>query len=95
MIKLLKVKHGQVIISTLRNNKHIGIEKSTSRRWFYSSLGKQLIYFLLDNGMMSCSCLNIELLKIMEQGKIRPKLKMLTLNHIKHKPVGRNALSLI
>ena len=35
---------------------------------FYPTLSKQLIHFLLINGMMSCICLNIELLEIMEQG---------------------------
>ena len=51
----LKVKYGLETTSTLMNNKNIGIETSTNRRWFYSSLSAQLIYLLLDNGMMSCS----------------------------------------
>ena len=79
----------------LRNNKHTGIETSTTRRLLYHSLSKQLIHFLLDNGKMNCSCLNIEVLEIMEQGKTRPVLKMVTLDYIKHKPVGSNAPQLI
>ena len=79
----------------LRNNKHTGIETSTTKRWFNSSLSKQLIHFLLNNGMISCSWLNVELLEIKEQGRMRPKLMMVTLNHIKHKPVGSNAPPLI
>ena len=71
MIKLPKVKYGPEATSILRKNKHIGIETSTTRRSLYSSLSKQLIYFLLDKGMMSYNCLNIELLEIMEQGKWR------------------------
>ena len=66
MIKLLKVKYGSETTSICRNSKHSGIETSNTRWWFYSSLGKQLIYVILDNGMMSCSCLNIELLEITE-----------------------------
>ena len=70
-IKLLNVKYGPETTSTLRNNKHIGIETSTTRRWFYSSLSKQLIYLLLENGMMSCCYCNIEQLEIMEQVRMR------------------------
>ena len=44
---------------------------------------------------MSYSCLNVELLEIMEQGRMWPSLKMVTLNHIKHKPVGSNTSLLI
>ena len=62
----------------LRNNKHTGIETSNTRRWFCCSLLKQLIHFLLSNEMMSCSCLNIELPEVMEQGRVSPKLKMVT-----------------
>ena len=83
MIKLLMVKYGPET-SVLRNNNDIGIETSITRRWFYSSLSKQLIYFPLDNWMMICSCFNIEPLEIMEQGRMRPKLKMVTLNYIKY-----------
>ena len=78
-IKLLKVKYGPETTSTHRNDKHTGIETSTTRRWFYHSLSKELIYFLLNNGMMNCSCLNIEPIIITEQGMMRPKLKMVTL----------------
>ena len=60
VIKQLKVKYGQESTSMLRNNKHTGKETSTTRNWFYSSLNKQLIYLLLDNGMMSFSCLNTD-----------------------------------
>ena len=48
-------------------------------------------YFLSDNGMMSCNCLNIELLEITEQGRMGPNLKMVTLHHFKHLPVGSGA----
>ena len=68
IIKLPKVKYGPET-SILNSNKPIGIETSSIRRLFYSSLSKQLIYFLLDNEMMSYSCLNIEPLDIMEQGR--------------------------
>ena len=60
MIKLLKIKYGLQTTSMLRNNKHIGIETKTTRRWFNCSLRKQLIH-LLNNWMMSCSHLHIEL----------------------------------
>ena len=53
MIKLLKAEYRPETTSTL------GIETSTSRRWFYSSLSKQLISFLLDDELQ---LLNIELL---------------------------------
>ena len=79
-IKPFKVKHGSEATSTLRNNKYTGIETSTSRRWLYCSLSKWLIHFLLNNGMMSYSCLHTELPEIMEQGRTSPKLKMVTLN---------------
>ena len=52
-------------------------------------------HFLLYNGMMLCSCLNIKPLEITQQGRMRPKLNMVTLNHIKHKPVGSKAPPLI
>ena len=66
MIKPLKVKYGWKITSMFRDSKHIGIETSTIRRCFYSFLSKQLIYFLLGNEKISCSCLNIELPEITE-----------------------------
>ena len=88
IIKPLTVKYGTETTSTLRNSKHTGIETSSTRRWFYCSLSKQLIHFLLDNGMVCCSCLIIELLEITEQGRTWPKLKMVILNHIMHKPDG-------
>ena len=68
MIKMLKVKCGPETTHTIRNNKHIGIETSTTRKWFYSSLIEKLIYLLLDKGMMSCICLNIEPLEIPDKG---------------------------
>ena len=95
MIKLLKVKDRPETTSMLGNSKHTGIKTSTTRRWFYHSLSKQLIHFLLDNGMMSCSCLKFEALEIMDQGSMGTKLKMVTPNHIKHKHVGSNGPSLI
>ena len=69
-IKPLKVKYGPETTSMLRNNKHAGIETSITRRWFYHFLSKQLIHFLLNNGMIRCSCLNIDLPEIMEQGRM-------------------------
>ena len=95
MIKILKVKYGLEAASALRNNKHTGIKTNTTRRWINCSLRKQLIHLLLNNGMMSCSHLYIELPEVTEQGRAWPKLKMVTLNHIKDKPVRSNALPLI
>ena len=77
-----------------RNNKHTQIETSSTRRWFNDCIRKQHIN-LLNNGMVSCSHLHIELLEITEQGRAWPKLKMVTLNHIKHTPVRSNASQLI
>ena len=88
MITLLKVKYGPKTTSILRNNEHIGRETSTMRRCFYHSLSKQLIHFLLNNGMMSCSCLHINQLEITEKRRAWPTLKVVSLNHIKHKPTG-------
>ena len=95
MIKMLQVKYGLEATSMLRNHKHTRIQTSTTRRWFKCSLSKQLIHFLLNNGMMSGSHLNIKLPEIMEQERMWPKLKMVTLNHIKGKPVRCNASPLI
>ena len=94
-IKMLEVKYEAEATIILRNHKHARIESSTTRRRFNCSLSKQLICLLLNNGMMSCSCLDIELSEVMEQGRMGPKLKMVTPNHIKHKPVGCNASPLI
>ena len=94
-IKPIKVKYGPESKSTLRKNKHTGTEISTTKRWFNLSFRKQIIHLLLNNGMMSCSCLHIELPEVTEQGRVWPKLKMVTLNHIKHKPVRSNASPLI
>ena len=94
-IKMLQIKYGPEATSTLRNHKHARIETSTTIRWFNCSLSKQLIHFLLNNGMMSCSHFDIELLEVTEQGRTGPKLKMVTLNHIKHKPVICNVSPLI
>ena len=41
--------------------------------------------------MMSCHHLDIKAPEVTEQGKMGPKLKMVTPNHIKHKPIGGNA----
>ena len=60
-----------------------------------SLLSKKLINLLLNNRMMSCSHLDIKLPEVMEQGRMRPKLKMVTPNHIKHKLVWCNASPLI
>ena len=95
MIKMLQVNYGLEAISMLRNHKHARIETSTTRRWFNHSLSKQLIHLLLNNGMISCSCLDIKLLEVMEQGRMGPTLKMVTHKHVKHKPVICNASPLI
>ena len=95
MIKILQVKYGPEPTSTLRNHKNARIETSTTRRQFNCSLSKQLIHLLLNSGMMSYSCLDIELSEVKEQGRMGPKLKMVTPNHIKHKPVRCNASPLI
>ena len=59
------------------------------------ALSKELINLLLNNRMMSCRHLDIKVPKVMEQGSMGSKLKMVALNHIKHKPVGCNASPLI
>ena len=46
-----------------------GIKNSATRRWFYHTLSKQLIHFLLNNGIMSCSCPHNELPDFIEQGQ--------------------------
>ena len=79
----------------LGNHKHARIETSITRRWFNCSLSKQLIHPLLNNGVMSGNCLDIKLLEVTEQGRKGLKLKMVTQNHIKHKPVRCNASPLI
>ena len=94
-IKMLQVKYGSEVPSMLRNQKHARIETSTTRRGFNHSLSKKLINLLLNNRMMSCSCLDIKLPEVMDQGRTGPKLKMVTPNNIKHKPVGCNASLLI
>ena len=50
-------------------NKHTHIETSTTRKWFKCSLRKQLIHLHLNNWMMSCSCLQIKLPEVTEQGR--------------------------
>ena len=95
MIKTLQVKDRLEATSMLRNHKQTRIETSTTRIWFNCSLSKQLIHLLLNNGMMNGCCLDIKLLEVMRQGRMGPKLKMVTLNHIKHKPVRCNASPLI
>ena len=95
IIKMLQVKYWPEATSMLRNHKHTRVETSTYRRWFNCSLSKQVIHLLLNNGMMSHSCLDIELPEVTEQGRMVPKLKMVTPNHIKHKPVRCNASPLI
>ena len=87
-IKTLQVKYGPEAISTFRNHKHVRIETSTTRRWFNHSLSKQLIFLLLNNGMMSGSHLDIKLLEVIEQWRIGLKLMMVTPNHNKHKSVN-------
>ena len=94
MIKMLHVKYGLEATSMLRNHKYARIETSITRRWFNYSLSKQLIHVLLNNGMLSGSNPDINCQKFWnkEDGL---KLKMLTPNHIKHKPVRCNASPMI
>ena len=69
MIKILQVKYGSEVTGMLRNHKHARIETSTTRRLLNHSLSKQLIHLLLNNGMMSHICLDIELLEITNKGE--------------------------
>ena len=95
MIKMLLAKYRLQAPSMLRHHKHARIETSTTRRGFNCFLTKKLIKLPLNNKMMSCCHLDIKLPEVMEQGRVGPKLKMVTLNYIKHKPVGCNASPLI
>ena len=81
--------------SMLRHHKYTRIETGTTWGGFYCSLRKELINLLLNNRMMSCRHLDIKVPKVMEQGRMGSKLKMVALNHIKHKPVACNASPLI
>ena len=95
MIKTLQDKYGSDAPSILRHHKHARTETSTTRKRFNCSLSKKLINLPLNNRMMSCHCLDIKLPEVTEQGRMGPKLKMMSPNHIKHKPFGRNASPLI
>ena len=95
MIKMLQVKYGSKVPSTLRYHKHARRETSTTKRGFYCSLSKKLINLPLNNRMMSCCHLHIKMLEGTEQGRMGPKHKMVTPNHIRHKPVECNASPLI
>ena len=94
-IKKLQFNYVSEAIHMIRNHKQTGIETSTTKRWFNHSLSKQGIHLLLNNGMISHNHLDIELPEVMEKGRTGPKLKMVTPNHIKHKPVRCNASPLI
>ena len=95
MIKMFQVEYGLKAPSMLRYHKHTRIETSTTGGGFYCSLGKKLINLFLNNRMMSCSHPDIKVPKVTEQGRMGSKLKMVTPNHIQHKPVGCNASPLI
>ena len=95
MIKMLQIEYATKAPSMLRYHKHARKETRTTRAGFYCSLSKKLINLLLNNKMMSCSCLDIKVPEVMEQGRMGSKLKMVAPNHIKHKPVGGNAFPLI
>ena len=95
MIKILQVKYGSEAPSMLKYHKHVRIETSTTRRGFNCSLSQKRINLPLNNRMMSCHHLDIKLPQVTQQGRMGPKLKMVTQNHTKHKPVGCNASSLI
>ena len=94
-IKMLQVEYGSKAPSMLRYHKHTRIETSTTWGEFYCSLCKKLINLLLNNRIMSCCHLDIKALEVTEQGRMGSKLKMVTPNHIKHKPVDCNASPLI
>ena len=94
-IKMLQIEYGTKAPSMLRYHKHARIETSTTGGAFYCSLSKKLISFLLNNRMMSCSCLDIKVPEVTEQGRMGSKLKIVPPNDIKHKPVGCNASPLI
>ena len=95
LIKMLQIEYGTKATIMLKYHKHARIDTSTTAGGFYCSLSKKLINLLLNNRMMSCSCPVIKVAKFMEQGKMGSKLKMVTLNHIQHKPVGCNSSPLI
>ena len=94
-IKMLQVEYGSKASSMLRYHKHARIETSASRGGFYCSLSNKLINLFLNNRMMSCYHLDIKVPEVTEQGRMGSKLKMVTLNHIQHKPFGCNASPLI
>ena len=60
-----------VCIGTANRNQH-------HQKIAQSFLRKQLIHLLLINGIMSCSCIHIELPEVVEQGRAWTKLKMVT-----------------
>ena len=91
MIKMLQVEYGLKAPVCLGTTKHARMETSTTGGEFYCPLSKKLINLLLNNRVMSCSHLDITMLKVMKQGGTESKLKMMTLNHIQHKPVRCNA----
>ena len=93
-IKMLKIEYWSEAPSSLRYHKYTRIETGTTWEGFYCSLA-EVINLLLNNRMMSCRHLDIKVLKVTEQGRTGSKLKMVALNHIKHKPVGCNASPLI
>ena len=95
MIKMLQVTYGSEAPSMLRHHKHARIETSTTRRGFSPSCSKKLINLPLNNRMMRCCHPDIKSPEVTEQGRMGPKLKMVTPSHIKHKPVGCNASSFI
>ena len=95
MIKMLQAGYGSKASSMLRYHKHTRIETSTPGGRFYCSHSKKLINLFLNNRMMSCTHLDIKVLEVMAQGRMESKLKLVTPNHIQHKPVGCNASPLI
>ena len=95
MIKMLQVEYVSKAPSKLSYQKHARIETSTTWGGFYCSINKKLINLPLNNRVMSCSHLDTKVLEVMEQGRMGSKLKMVTPNHIKHKPIGCNASPLI
>ena len=82
-IIMCQVEYGSEAPSTLRHCKHTRIETSTTWRGFYCSLSKKLINLLLNNRMISYCHLDIKMPEVTEQGRMGPKLKMVTQNHIK------------
>ena len=90
MIKMLQVKYGQEVTSTLRNHKHARIETSTTRRWFNCSSTSFWITGWWVVVALTLNCQNLQ-----NKGGWDQSWRWWLPNHIKHKPVICNASPLI